>query len=86
MMCRGLKDLGVFEFEIPQGTFYVFPRYTMKTDSKKLAEELLDKAGVALTPGIAFGPAGEGHLRFSYAASRQDIERGISRIKDVLKK
>ena len=50
-----------------------------------LAERLLQEANVAVTPGSAFGEAGEGHLRLSYAASRETIVESIRRITDVLK-
>ena len=84
LMARGLKGLGVFDFKIPQGAFYFFPRYSMKVESRALSEKLLKEAGVALTPGADFGPSGEGHLRFSYATSRQDIEKGLEKIGKVL--
>lgn len=46
-------------------------------DSYRLAFDLLDKAGVAVAPGIEFGSHGEGHLRFSYANSIENIEEGM---------
>ena len=86
LMAKGLKRLGVFDFQMPKGAFYIFPKYSMKTDSRSLAEKILKEANVALTPGADFGPAGEGHLRFSYAASRQDIVNGLERIGKVVQK
>lgn len=86
LMAKGLEGLGVFDFQMPKGAFYFFPKYSMKVDSKSLAEKWLAEAGVALTPGMAFGPAGEGHLRFSYATSRKDIEKGIANIGKALGK
>jgi aspartate/methionine/tyrosine aminotransferase len=44
--------------------------------------EILEKTGVALTPGVDFGPGGEGFLRFSYANSLENLERALKRIKE----
>jgi aspartate aminotransferase len=68
----------------PHGAFYLFPSYDIKMPSEDLAAYLLEKAHVALAPGAAFGPSGEGHLRISYAASRKDIVEGMERIKKAL--
>jgi len=46
-------------------------------DSKSLAREILEATGVAVTPGVDFGPAAEGFLRFSYANSLENIERAL---------
>jgi aspartate aminotransferase len=70
----------------PGGAFYVFPRVDVGMDSASLAERILTRAGVAVTPGSAFGEAGEGHLRISYAASRDTIVEGVRRIGEVLSK
>ncbi|HSV41839.1 MAG TPA: pyridoxal phosphate-dependent aminotransferase, partial [Methanomassiliicoccales archaeon] len=68
----------------PEGAFYLFPSYNFKMPSEDLAAHLLEKTHVALTPGSAFGPTGEGHIRISYAASRPDIEEGMGRLKKAL--
>jgi aspartate aminotransferase len=68
----------------PAGAFYVFPRLEVGIESAALAERILREANVAVTPGSAFGAAGEGHLRLSYAASRETIVEGIRRIGEVL--
>jgi aspartate aminotransferase len=70
----------------PKGAFYMFPSYDAQMNSEDMAAHLLQKAHVALTPGSAFGPSGENHLRFSYAASREDINEGMRRIGEVMKK
>ena len=49
-------------------------------DSRRLAFDLLERAHVAVTPGIDFGTAGEGFLRFCYAASESDLELALERI------
>jgi aspartate/methionine/tyrosine aminotransferase len=54
-------------------------------DSYKLSFEILDKAGVGVTPGIDFGKNGEGYLRFSYANSIENIAEGLDRFEKFLK-
>jgi aspartate/methionine/tyrosine aminotransferase len=71
----------------PEGAFYAFPNIT-GTDygSEDFCEFILEEAGVALCPGNYFGETGEGYVRLCYANSLENIDRGIERIKDVLKK
>ncbi len=71
----------------PAGAFYVFPNVKGllkpgRATSMELSEYLLDKAKVAITPGIAFGA--EGYLRISYATSEKNILEGLKRIKEVI--
>jgi len=68
----------------PSGAFYAFPRIDAPIDSSALSERILKEASVAVTPGSAFGAAGEGHLRISHAASRETIAEGLRRIAEVL--
>jgi len=69
----------------PQGAFYLWLNYgRLKVDDWELAEALLERAGVAVTPGFAFGPSGRGHLRLSYAASLEDLEKGVPRLIKVI--
>jgi aspartate aminotransferase len=68
----------------PAGAFYVFPRFDVELDAAALGETLLEEAGVAVTPGSAFGEAGEGHQRLSYAASRETIMEGVRRIAEIV--
>ena len=79
---RGIKGVSCPE---PRGAFYAFPsvKGTGKT-SAELCELLLEEAGIAVVPGNAFGDAGPGHIRFSYAASDDDLREGISRMGEVL--
>jgi aspartate aminotransferase len=67
---------------VPKGAFYVFPSFDFKISSADFAMKLAE-AGVICSPGTAFGPRGEGHLRFSYAASRDKIEQGINIVAEV---
>ncbi len=68
----------------PSGAFYAFPRIDVPIDSSALSERILKEGSVAVTPGSAFGAAGEGHLRISYAASRETIVEGLRRIAEVV--
>jgi len=65
----------------PTGAFYVFVNVRRHgSDSLKLAMELLREGGVAVTPGIDFGPGGEGYLRLSYASALDNIAAGVERL------
>lgn len=68
-----------------EGAFYVFPKFT-QTDKKSLeiSNILLEKALIATTPGIAFGEAGEGHVRFSIATHMHDLERMVERLAKIV--
>ena len=81
IMIDGLRALG-FEIKAePRGAFYVFVNASgLNRDSQSLAFDILEKAHVAVTPGIDFGPGGEGYLRFSYATSIDCIEEGLRRL------
>jgi aspartate/methionine/tyrosine aminotransferase len=74
----GLNKIKGFSCRIPKGAFYVFPNIT-KTGwpSKKLADALLDQAGVAGLSGTAFGAYGEGYLRFSVANSLENLNQAL---------
>ena len=79
----GLNKVKGFSCRMPKGAFYVFPNIT-KTGwpSKKLADALLEEAGVACLSGTAFGEYGEGYLRFSVANSLENLNTALQRIED----
>ena len=87
VMVAGLNKIKGFSCRLPKGAFYVFPNIT-KTGwpSKKLADAVLDDAGVAALSGTAFGDFGEGYLRFSVANSIENIEKALRRVGDWTKK
>jgi aspartate aminotransferase len=85
MLVKGLNEIDGFEIEAPRGAFYVFPKYRWGIDSMAFAEQLLHQAGVAVTPGIEFGPSGERHVRISYATSRENIRTGLQRVAELAK-
>src|SRR5438552_1077956 len=79
---EGLRQVRGFSCVRPQGAFYIFPNITRTGfSSRTIADRLLDEAGVACLSGTAFGEFGEGHLRFSYATSMENIEEALRRIK-----
>jgi aspartate aminotransferase len=85
LIVDGLNDLPGVTCTMPIGAFYVFPRFEgLNLSSQELATRLLDERLVVTTPGSAFGAAGEGHLRLSYACATEDIEVGLKRIRDFL--
>ncbi|MGI5964776.1 MAG: pyridoxal phosphate-dependent aminotransferase [Candidatus Methanomethylophilaceae archaeon] len=79
-----IDDMKGLDVNVPQGAFYLFPKYSADIKSSVLAHKLLDSAHVAVTPGSAFGPAGEGFFRISYATSEDQIREGFARIKKFL--
>jgi len=85
-MVRRLREMGFGITIEPTGAFYVFANARhLSGDSYALAFDILEKAHVGVTPGIDFGPNGEGYLRFSYANSQEKIADGLERIERYLK-
>lgn len=84
---QGLNKIPGFSCRVPAGAFYTFPniRQTGLT-SKKLADALLEEAGVAALAGTAFGEFGEGYVRFSTANSIQNLEKALERIESWARK
>src|ERR1700757_626402 len=81
VMVAGLNKIKGFSCRLPHGAFYVFPNITATGwPSKRLADALLDDAGVAALSGTAFGEFGEGYLRFSVANSIENIEKALERV------
>lgn len=83
-MVKALNEIGGVSCAMTEGAFYLMPRFpNSKRNSLELAEFLLDEAGVAGTPGIAFGQSSEGHVRFSIATAFSELERAVERIAKV---
>ena len=81
VMVGGLNQIKGFSCLSPKGAFYVFPNIKQTGwRSKKLADVLLEDAGVAALSGTAFGDFGEGYLRFSVANSVENIEKALDRV------
>ena len=80
MFVEGLNEIGLPTFE-PRGAFYAFPhiRGTGLT-SEEFSERLLFEEHVAVIPGSAFGPSGEGFVRACYATAYEDLEEALTRM------
>jgi len=84
-MIRRLKEIGFGITVEPTGAFYVFANARrFSENSYDLAFDILEKAHVGVTPGVDFGPHGEGYLRFSYANSMENIAEGMNRLEKYL--
>jgi aspartate/methionine/tyrosine aminotransferase len=85
LVVAGLNAMPGVRCQVPQGAFYAFPNVEgTGLDERRLADGLLEDAGVALLPGSAFGPAGEGFLRVAYTQSEADLRLGLERIGNYL--
>ena len=83
---KRLRELGFGITVDPVGAFYVLARAKhLSNNSYELAFEILEKAGVGVTPGIDFGSNAEGYLRFSYANSLDNITEALDRLAEFLK-
>ena len=86
IMVHGFREMGLTCFE-PLGAFYVFPDITATgLSSEEFAEELLKEEKVAVVPGNAFGPGGEGHIRCSYAYSTEQLKEALTRMARFVQK
>jgi len=86
VIVSGLNKIRGVTCKKPLGAFYVFPNVkSFGMESKKLSDFLLNKAGVAVLSGPAFGEYGEGYLRISFANSVENIQKAMRRISDALK-
>ena len=85
LVLRRLSEMGLEVLTEPVGAFYVFVnvrRYTANV--YEFAFQILEQAGVAVTPGVDFGPGGEGYIRISYANSLENIDEGMNRLQAFL--
>ncbi len=78
----------ILDYQVPNSSYFVFPRIKdplpLARDSKALAYDILNKVHLALVPGVAFGPSGEGHLRISFGRSLEDIQEGMTRFSEYV--
>ncbi len=83
----GLNAVPGLTCQLPHGAFYVFPNIKgTGWDSRKMADYLLNQAGVACLSGTSFGEYGEGYLRLSYANSLENINKALERIRTAVEK
>jgi len=84
-MLQRVRGMGLTVKTEPTGAFYVFANAKAFCDnSYEFAFEILEKAGVGVTPGIDFGSNGEGFIRFTYANSMENIKEGMDRLENFL--
>ena len=76
LIVKRINEIDGMEIIPPKGAFYAFPSFDYNVTSEEFAMKLI-KNGLICTPGSAFGPYGEKHLRFSYAADETKIEKGM---------
>lgn len=82
LLCDGLSSIG-WEVERPQGTMFVWARIPEGfSDSLSFVKELFEKTGVLVTPGSAFGPSGEGHVRMALVQDEEEIRAAVGRIRE----
>jgi aspartate/methionine/tyrosine aminotransferase len=87
VIAAGLGSIEGITCRTPDGAFYAFPNVSATgVSSTELAHYLLEDAGVAVLDGAAFGSAGAGYLRLSYATSMELIHQGLERIEAGVKK
>jgi aspartate/methionine/tyrosine aminotransferase len=83
----GMNAIPGFRCQLPEGAFYVFPNIAgTGWDSRRMADYILNEAGVACLSGTSFGEFGEGYLRFSYANSPENIQKALERIRAAVEK
>lgn len=88
LMCERLDRLGaIFEYQKPRGSYLMFPRILIKEgqDSTTFCKKLLSEGKVSTTPGIAFGPTGQGHLRLSFCVPNEEINKAFDRMESYFK-
>ena len=86
LMCKRLDELSsVFSYQKPEGSYLMFPKILLDEgkDSMAFCKNLLNRAKVSATPGIAFGPSGESHLRLSFCVTLDEVNKAFDRIAEL---
>jgi aspartate/methionine/tyrosine aminotransferase len=79
-LVRELSNIPGVAAGTPPGAMYVFFRIEGMSDSMAYCKRLVTEAGLGLAPGIAFGPEGEGFIRWCFAASEENLAKGVERL------
>lgn len=82
ILVEGLKELG-WEVEKPKATFYVWATVPKGYTSAEFSIRLLLKKGIVVTPGSAYGEAGEGYIRIAFVASKDRLKEAVDRMRDI---
>jgi aspartate/methionine/tyrosine aminotransferase len=84
-MCEAINKIPGFQCPKPDGAFYLFPSIKETgMDGFRMAEMLLEKAGVATVAGECFGKNGAGHIRISYSNSLENLRAAVEMIESVM--
>ena len=83
-LCARLREIPGIEAPLPPGAMYTFFRIRGVTDSLAFCKRLVAETGLGLAPGIAFGPEGEGFVRWCFAASEDRLAQGIERLNKMI--
>ena len=83
---EGLNNLPGIECSLPGGAFYAFPKVIgTGMNGSEFAKKCMHEAGVAIVPGTAFGKSAKDYVRFSFAASQDNIKNALEKIGKMLK-
>jgi len=83
---KGLNNLKGVECSLPGGAFYAFPKVIgTGMNGEEFAKKCLHDAGVAIVPGTSFGKTSRDYVRFSFAASKENISEALTKIEKILK-
>lgn len=85
LLVKGLNRVEGFKCEYPKGTFFAFADVRELGSCVEISKYLIEN-GVSTVPGLGFGSEGEGYIRFAFTVNREEIKRGISRIKEAIEK
>jgi aspartate/methionine/tyrosine aminotransferase len=80
ILCNGLTASGRARFSYPEAAFYLFCAFEGIEDTRRLAFQLVDEAGVGVAPGAAFGPGGEAYVRICFARRPEEIAEATRRL------
>ena len=84
LLVKNLKAISRVEVAVPSGTMYAFFKIEGVTDSLAFCKQLVRDVGLGLAPGSAFGPEGEGFVRWCFAASEDKLADGVARLRRAL--
>ncbi|MCD6575042.1 LL-diaminopimelate aminotransferase [Candidatus Aerophobetes bacterium] len=79
---KGLKEMG-WQIRLPKATFYLWIKTPAEYTSLEFAQILLDKCGIVVTPGVGFGPSGEGYVRIALTVKEDKLKKALDRLKKL---
>lgn len=81
LLVKGLRSIG-WHVEEPKGGMFIWAKIPQQTPSIKFAYRLMEQANVVVTPGVAFGPSGEGYVRIALVQNEKNINTALQRLQD----